>query len=196
MNTCPFTVLQTTAMQTLAPPPRAFPAGAGLAPTAVTLTCPIVDPAALQELGSQLDALPWPRVRPGLHQDVGPALQSLANSLTAGRGAHLDAVLSLKTSSAMVGGVRPGRARRELEDAIRVRDADRAQLLLREGRREAETKPWTNWSQLQLGRASPTAGASRYPTPRTVWSQRLRGSSFSLRRRLPICTSTAARRIR
>ncbi|WP_230012413.1 Hpt domain-containing protein, partial [Microbacterium sp. Bi128] len=59
--------------------------------------------------------------------------QSLATSLDSGdETAALDAVLSLKTSSAMVGGVRLAQLSRELEDAIRVRDAHLARLLLRE----------------------------------------------------------------
>jgi HPt (histidine-containing phosphotransfer) domain-containing protein len=59
--------------------------------------------------------------------------QSLASSLDSGNeAAALDAVLSLKTSSEMVGGVRLAELARELEDAIRVRDADLARLLLRE----------------------------------------------------------------
>jgi HPt (histidine-containing phosphotransfer) domain-containing protein len=59
--------------------------------------------------------------------------QCLAKSIDSGNeSAALDAVLSLKTSSAMVGGVRLTELARELEDAIRVRDMDLARLLLRE----------------------------------------------------------------
>ena len=73
-------------------------------------------------------------IRPGLRQDVGPALPvaSPASLDSGDEAAALDAVLSLKTSSAMVGGVRLAELAGELEDAIRVGDADRARLLLRE----------------------------------------------------------------
>lgn len=111
------------------------PCGAGLAPAAVKdTTPPLVDPSALQELGSQLDS---PAVATGFARDYtnmwDQRYQSLASSLDSGdEDAAMDAVLSLKTSSAMVGGVRLAGLARELEDAIRVRDADRARLLLRE----------------------------------------------------------------
>jgi len=115
------------------------PCGAGLAPEAAKdsvseATPPLVDPSALQELGSQLDS---PAVAKGFARDYtnmwDRRYQSLASSLGSGDdAAALDAVLSLKTSSAMVGGVRLAELARELEDAIRVRDADLARLLLRE----------------------------------------------------------------
>lgn len=110
-------------------------AGAGLAPTpAKDATPPLVDPATLQELGSQLDN---PAVAKGFARDYtnmwDQRYQSLASSLDSGdEDAAMDAVLSLKTSSAMVGGLRLAELARELEDAIRVRDAGRARLLLRE----------------------------------------------------------------
>ena len=111
------------------------PSGAGLAPTAAEVTTsPIVDPSALQELGLQLDS---PAVAKGFARDYtrmwDQRYQSLAMSLDSGNeAAALDAVLSLKTSSAMVGGVRLAGLARELEDAIRVRDMDLARSLLRE----------------------------------------------------------------
>ncbi|MCB5292787.1 Hpt domain-containing protein [Arthrobacter sp. SO3] len=106
----------------------------GQAPTPADTTTPLVDPSALQELGSQLDS---PAVAKGFARDYtnmwDQRYQSLASSLGSGdEDAAMDAVLSLKTSSAMVGGVRLAELARELEDAIRVRDADRARLLLRE----------------------------------------------------------------
>ena len=112
----------------------ACPCGAGLTPAAVEETAPpLVDPAALQELGSQLDS---PAVAKGFARDYAKMwdhrYQSLAMSLDNGDDAvALDAVLSLKTSSAMVGGVRLAGLAGELEDAIRVRDTNRARTLLR-----------------------------------------------------------------
>ncbi len=118
---------------------EASPGGAGLAresanDTGPDTTPPLVDPTALQELGSQLES---PAVAKGFARDYtnmwDRRYQSLASSLGSGdEAAALDAVLSLKTSSAMVGGVRLAGLARELEDAIRVRDADRARLLLQE----------------------------------------------------------------
>ncbi|MDN4642708.1 Hpt domain-containing protein [Arthrobacter sp. PsM3] len=110
------------------------PAGAGLAPAPADTTPPLVDPSALQELGSQLDS---PAVAKGFARDYtnmwDQRYQSLASSLDSGdEDAAMDAVLSLKTSSAMVGGVRLAELASELEDAIRVRDAHRARLLLRQ----------------------------------------------------------------
>ena len=113
----------------------ASPGGAGLTPTeAKDTTPPLVDPAALRELGSQLDS---PAVAQGFAKDYASMwnqrYRSLATSLESGdEAAALDAVLSLKTSSAMVGGVRLAGLARELEAAIRVRDAERARLLLNE----------------------------------------------------------------
>ena len=113
--------------------------GAGLAPAEAKDTVPdaappLVDPSALQELGSQLDS---PAVAQGFARDYtnrwDRRYQSLARSLDSGdEAAALDAVLSLKTSSAMVGGVRLAELARELEDAIRVRDASLARQLLQE----------------------------------------------------------------
>ena len=109
--------------------------GAGLAtPAAADTAPPLVDPAALQELGSQLDST---AVAEGFARDYsnmwGQRYQSLALSLESGdEAAALDAVLSLRTSSAMVGGVRLAMKAKELEDAIRVRDDNLARSLLRE----------------------------------------------------------------
>ena len=120
------------------------PSGAGVAATAAEdardsnaaskVETSLVDPSALKELGSQLDS---PAVAKGFARDYARMwdhrYQSLATSLDSGdETAALDAVLSLKTSSAMVGGVRLAELARELEDAIRVRDARLARLLLRE----------------------------------------------------------------
>ncbi|MDI3211493.1 Hpt domain-containing protein [Arthrobacter sp. AL12] len=118
---------------------EASPAGAGLAPAEAKDTVPdtappLVDPSALQELGTQLDS---PAVAKGFARDYSNMwdrrYQSLASSIDSGdEAAALDAVLSLKTSSAMVGGVRLAELARELEDAIRVSDADLARQLLQE----------------------------------------------------------------
>ena len=103
----------------------ASPGGAGLAPAADTHTAPpLVDPAALEELGSQLDS---PAVTQGFARDYtmlwNHRYEALATSLDSGdEAAALDAVLSLKTASAMVGGIRLAKLARELEDAIRGRD--------------------------------------------------------------------------
>ena len=120
-------------------PTDTSPGGAGLSRASARVTVPdstppLVDPSALQELGSQLES---PAVAKGFARDYtnlwDRRYQSLATSLDSGdEAAALDAVLSLKTSSAMVGGVRLAGLARELEDAIRVRDADRARLLLQE----------------------------------------------------------------
>ena len=109
-------------------------AAAGAKDTVPDAAPPLVDPAALQELGSQLAS---PAVAKGFARDYtnmwDRRYQSLASSLGSGDdAAALDAVLSLKTSSAMVGGVRLAELARELEEAIRVGDADLARLLLRE----------------------------------------------------------------
>lgn len=120
-------------------PAEASPGGAGLSLASAKGTVPasappLVDPSALQELGSQLES---PAVAKGFARDYtkmwDQRYHSIAASLDSGdEAAALDAVLSLKTSSAMVGGVRLAGLARELEDAIRVRDADRARLLLQE----------------------------------------------------------------
>ncbi|MGP4031562.1 Hpt domain-containing protein [Pseudarthrobacter sp. 1C304] len=93
---------------------------------------PLVDPAALEELGSQLDS---PAVAQVFARDYANMwdhrYHALAVSLDNGdHDAALDAVLSLKTSSAMVGGVRLAELAGELENAIRIRDTHRAQTLL------------------------------------------------------------------
>lgn len=115
------------------------PCGAGLAAAetkdAVSgTTPPLVDHTTLQELGSQLES---PAVAKGFARDYtnmwDRRYHSLASSLDSGDdAAALDAVLSLKTSSAMVGGVRLAELAKELEEAIRVRDAGLARLLLHE----------------------------------------------------------------
>ena len=95
---------------------------------------PLVDPSALRELGSELDN---PAAAKGFARDYtnmwNRRYQSLATSLDSGdEAAAMDAVLSLKTSSTMVGGVRLAELASELEDAIRVHDADLARHLLHE----------------------------------------------------------------
>ena len=112
-----------------------FLSGAGLAtPAAADSAPPLVDPAALQELGSQLDST---AVAEGFARDYsnmwGQRYRSLALSIESGdEAAAIDAVLSLRTSSAMVGGVRLAMLAEELEKAIRLRDDDLARSLLRE----------------------------------------------------------------
>ena len=121
------------------PSADAAPCGAGLAPAAAMdavpgAAAPLVDPSALRELGSELDN---PAAAKGFARDYtnmwNRRYQSLATSLDSGdEAAAMDAVLSLKTSSTMVGGVRLAELASELEDAIRVHDADLARHLLHE----------------------------------------------------------------
>lgn len=114
--------------------PETSPCGAGLAvgTTDLAEVPPLVDPAALQDLGVQLDS---PTVAKGFARDYAKMwdqrYESLASAVTRGdQAAALDAVLSLKTSSTMVGGVRLAQLAGELEDAVRNGDMDQAQSLL------------------------------------------------------------------
>src|SRR6478609_3866224 len=95
---------------------------------------PLVDPAALQDLGAQLDT---PAVAKGFARDYtrmwDQRYRSLASALERGDLAgSMDAVLSLKTSSAMVGGLRLAQLAGELENALRAGDIGRALSLLRD----------------------------------------------------------------
>ena len=109
----------------------ALPAGAAAPADGVP---PLVDPAALQELGAQLDN---PVVARDFARDYARMwdrrYRSLAAALDRGdQAGSLDAVLSLKISSAMVGGIRLARLAGEVEDAIRCGDMERARSLLPE----------------------------------------------------------------
>ncbi|MHA7222067.1 Hpt domain-containing protein [Arthrobacter sp. RHLT1-20] len=109
--------------------PETSPSGAGLA---VSDVAPLVDPAALQELGVQLDS---PTVAKGFARDYAnmwdQRYDSLASAVTrCDQAAALDAVLSLKTSSTMVGGVRLAQLAGELEEAVRDGDMGQAQSML------------------------------------------------------------------
>jgi HPt (histidine-containing phosphotransfer) domain-containing protein len=93
-----------------------------------------VDPAALQDLGAQLDS---PAVAKGFARDYtkmwDQRYRTLASALERGDLAgSMDAVLSLKTSSAMVGGLRLAQLAGELENALRASDMGHAQALLRD----------------------------------------------------------------
>ncbi|NUU30384.1 Hpt domain-containing protein [Arthrobacter sp. C9C5] len=93
---------------------------------------PLVDPAALQDLGEQLNSA---AVAKGFARDYaemwGQRYDSLAGALERrDQAAALDAVLSLKTSSSMVGGLRLAELAGELEEAIRGGDLGRAASLL------------------------------------------------------------------
>jgi chemotaxis protein histidine kinase CheA len=95
---------------------------------------PLVDPATLQELGAQLDN---PVVAKDFARDYAKMwdqrYRSLVTALERSEEAgSLDAVLSLKTSSAMVGGVRLAKLAAEVEDAIRSGDMDGARSFLKE----------------------------------------------------------------
>ncbi len=125
--------------------PEASPGGAGLSvPSAVAVpdplaggpasVPPLVDPAALQDLGVQLDD---PGVAKDFARDYTKMWQqryrSLASALAGSdEVAALDAVLSLKTSSEMVGGIRLARLAAELEQAVLGGDMGRARSLLGE----------------------------------------------------------------
>ena len=105
---------------------------ASVPPSSSCATAPLVDPAALQDLGAQLDS---PAVAKGFARDYtrmwDQRYRSLASALQRrDLAGSMDAVLSLKTSSAMVGGLRLAQLAGELEAAIRAGDVDRALSLL------------------------------------------------------------------
>lgn len=108
-----------------APAPSGDPAASGD-------PAPLVDPAALQDLGVQLDS---PAVAKGFARDYtrmwDQRYRALASALERGDLAgSMDAVLSLKTSSAMVGGLRLAQLAGVVEGALRAGDLDRALSLL------------------------------------------------------------------
>ncbi len=95
---------------------------------------PLVDPAALQALATELDN---PSAAKGFARDYARMWEQryswLASALGSGDQAEaLEAALSLKTSSAMVGGVRLAEFAGELEVFIRSGDLARATSLLAE----------------------------------------------------------------
>lgn len=107
---------------------------ASSAPALFPAAPPLVDPAALQDLGAQLDS---PAVAKGFARDYtrmwDQRYQTLASALERGDLAgSMDAVLSLKTSSAMVGGLRLAQLAGELESALRAGDMGHALTLLRD----------------------------------------------------------------
>ena len=101
--------------------------GAGLtAPSSGNL--PLVDPAALQDLGEQVNSA---AVAKGFARDYAQMWDRRYESLSTAldrrdEAAALDAVLSLKTSSSMVGGVRVAELAAELEELIRSGNLDEA----------------------------------------------------------------------
>ena len=113
-------------------PVPAFTASSAPAALPAAAAPPLVDPAALQDLGAQLDS---PAVAKGFARDYTrmwyQRYRSLASSLERGDLAgSMDAVLSLKTSSAMVGGLRLAQLAGELENALRAGDMGHALTLL------------------------------------------------------------------
>ena len=83
---------------------------------------PLVDPSALQDLGEQVNSA---AVAKGFARDYAQMWDHRYESLSTALDRHdeaaaLDAVLSLKTSSSMVGGVRLAELAAELEDLIRA----------------------------------------------------------------------------
>lgn len=107
-------------------------AGLGIREAGPAAAAPLVDPAALQQLGLQLES---PAVAKGFARDYAKMWDQRYDTLSSAvvrrdQAAALDAVLSLKTSSAMVGGVRLAQLASELESAVRDGDMDQAQSLL------------------------------------------------------------------
>lgn len=93
---------------------------------------PLVDPVVLEDLEEQLDS---PDIAQNFARDYARMWDQRRRSLAAAldrqdREAALDAVISLKISSAMVGGVRLARLAEELEDIIRRGDLDGGQVLV------------------------------------------------------------------
>jgi HPt (histidine-containing phosphotransfer) domain-containing protein len=117
-------------------------AGALADPVPAVDPAPLVDPAALQDLGDQLEN---PALAKGFARDYAKMWDqryaALASALERrDLPGSLDAVLSLKTSSAMVGGIRLARLAGELEGVLRAGDMDRAlSLLLDVAQRGGET---------------------------------------------------------
>ena len=114
--------------------PESFAAGTGIAAreAGTAVATPLVDPAALQELGVQLES---PAVAKGFARDYAKMWDQRYGVLSSAvvrcdQAAALDAVLSLKTSSAMVGGTRLAQLAGEVESALRDGDMDQAQSLL------------------------------------------------------------------
>jgi HPt (histidine-containing phosphotransfer) domain-containing protein len=107
-------------------PATVSPSGAGA--SAAAEPAPLVDPAALQELGEQVNSAALAK---GFARDFSQMWQQRYGSLAGAldrheQGAALDAVLSLKTSSSMVGGLRLAGLAGELEEAIRRGDLEHA----------------------------------------------------------------------
>lgn len=107
-------------------PATVSPAGAGA--LAAAEPAPLVDPAALQELGEQVNSVALAK---GFARDFSQMWEQRYGSLAGAldrreQGAALDAVLSLKTSSSMVGGLRLAGLAGELEEAIRRGDLEHA----------------------------------------------------------------------
>jgi HPt (histidine-containing phosphotransfer) domain-containing protein len=101
--------------------------GAGLR-VASSGQAPLVDPSALQDLGEQVDSA---AVAKGFARDYAQMwdqrYQALATALERrDQATALDAVLSLKTSSSMVGGVRLAELAAEIEELIRSGNLDEA----------------------------------------------------------------------
>lgn len=95
---------------------------------------PLVDPSALQDLGEQVNSA---AVAKGFARDYAQMWDQRYEALETALGqrdeaAALDAVLSLKTSSSMVGGVRLAELAAGLEELIRSGNLDDAVLRLGE----------------------------------------------------------------
>lgn len=106
-------------------------AGAGLTLPQAGVA-PLVDPAALQDLSEQLNST---AVAQGFARDYAEMWDQRYDSLAGAldrrdQAAALDAVLSLKTSSSMVGGLRLAELAGRLEAAIRAGNLQYAESLL------------------------------------------------------------------
>ena len=102
-------------------PAAEAPAGGAVAAAPSTDAAPLVDPAALQDLGEQLNSA---AVAKGFARDYAQMWDQRYDALATAlerrdQAAALDAVLSLKTSSSMVGGLRLAELAAELEEVIR-----------------------------------------------------------------------------
>ena len=103
-------------------PVIAADAPASEAALAVPSPVPLVDPGALQDLGEQVNSATVAR---GFARDYAQLWEQRYESLSASlarrdQAAALDAVLSVKTSSSMVGGLRLAQLASEMELLIRA----------------------------------------------------------------------------
>ena len=114
--------------------PAASLVPAGFAPQSGGRELPLVDPAVLEELAEQLDG---PTVARRFARDYTDMWEQRFRRLAAAlarqdRAAAMDAVISLKISSAMVGALRLAWLAEQLEHLIRSEDYDAGKKVLAE----------------------------------------------------------------